>query len=61
MRQQKMTQIIYLQMRFIPITSFRERMECESGIIDENIHFTVVALLNYENLLHHFVKRVNFF
>ena len=45
-------------MRFEAITSLCVRMECKSGIIDESIHFAVVALLNYENLLHHFVKRV---
>jgi hypothetical protein len=60
-RQQKVTQIIHLQMRFEAVGCLCERMECESRIIDEDIHFAVVALLNYENLLRHFVKRVNIF
>jgi hypothetical protein len=47
-----------LQMRFEAVVCLCERMECESRIIDEDIHFAVVALLNYEKLLRHFVKRV---
>lgn len=51
-----MTQIIHLQMRFEAIKSLCKRMKCESSIIDENIHFAVVALLNNENLLHQFCE-----
>lgn len=60
-RKQKVTQIIHLQMCFIAVGCLCERVECDASIIDENIHFTVVALLNYENLLHHFAKRVKIF
>lgn len=45
-------------MRLEAVGRLCEWMECESRIINENIHFAVVAFLNYENLLHHFIRRV---
>lgn len=46
-RQQKVTQIIHLQMRLEIIARSRKRMERHAGIINENIHFAVVALWNW--------------
>lgn len=49
-----MTQIVHLEMRLKVIRCFVKRMKCYARIINEYIQFSVVALLNYENLLHHY-------
>lgn len=46
-----MSEIIHLQMRLEIIRCPHERVERYAGIINENIHFGIVALWNYtENL-----------
>lgn len=43
-------------MRLEIIRCSHERMERYAGIINENIHFAVVALWNYKNLWHRFSR-----